>query len=546
MDSDNSLRHGPSPSSSLSQELKINARSPSNEEDSASARKRTRASPDQLAVLEKTFSLNPSPNNRVREQLSQELNMSERSIQIWFQNRRAKVKNIAKKTSILYDETMKIQQYAIAAANAACQAAAFNEQQASPGTPMKTNPDLYYYYYYYYFNYRQQEQQQQRQKQARLSQNYSQTSSNTTAPTPPPPASMMSIPPPPPPPPPIPASFSVDRPSSPSNTFSSDTSPQTQPWTGKQLSYQGVTRTRAHTIGPGGYQEYMKNKHVDRGNSADFVQSFSPYDASNYGYISNYNTPIPQPQPPQPQPQPQPQPRSSSSREAASNASNRTDIPPNEPLNLIQTDNTMSMSPQQQLPFYNQPQQINWDSSPIPHPVGSSNPSSSSFTNYNTMPYEDPSNRLIFSVSAIKIGTWKRVGYQSQDLLCFFDNQKLAFSWCICDGAQRYKIEFGQNVVQSIKLEQLQGRAGWARLEIQVIPNLIYFYMESATQNTWSQCRDYTEDKQATSVKYHQLDGPILSLKEELDQLVQLNPVLKSMIIQTDIYPSSLTDRSEQ
>jgi hypothetical protein len=162
------------------------------------------------------------------------------------------------------------------------------------------------------------------------------------------------------------------------------------------------------------------------------------------------------------------------------------------------------------------------------------------------MSFEDPTNRLVFSVSAIKIGTWKRVGYQSQDILCFFDNQKLAFSWCICDGPQRYKIEFGQNVVQSIKLEQIQGRAGWARLEFQVIPNLIYFYMESATQNTWSQCRDYTEDKQATLVKYHHLDGSILSLKAELDQLVQRNPVFKNLIIQTDVYPSNLTDRSEQ
>jgi hypothetical protein len=360
MDSDNSQRHGPSPSSSSSQErLKINARSPSNEDDSASSRKRTRASPDQLAVLEKTFNMNPSPNNRVREQLSRELNMSERSIQIWFQNRRAKVKNIAKKTSILYDETMKIQQYAIAAANAACQAAAFNEQQASPGTPIKTNPDLYYYYYYYYFNHRQQEQQQQRQKQARLAQNFSPSSSNTTAPTPPPPTSMMTIPPPPPPPPPIPASLSVDRTSSPSNTFSSDTSPQTQPWPGKQLSYQGTTRTRAHTVGPGGYQEYMKNRHVDRGHSTELMQSFSSYDAPDYGYISNYNTDMPQPHPPQPQPLP------SSSRDSTSKTSNRVDIPPGESLNLIQTDNTMTMSTQQQLPFYNQPQQINWESSPI-------------------------------------------------------------------------------------------------------------------------------------------------------------------------------------
>ncbi|KAI9020838.1 Homeodomain-like protein, partial [Phycomyces nitens] len=64
---------------------------------------RMRATPRQLELLEKTFSINPSPNNRMREQMSKELAMSERSIQIWFQNRRAKVKNQAKRSTVLHE-----------------------------------------------------------------------------------------------------------------------------------------------------------------------------------------------------------------------------------------------------------------------------------------------------------------------------------------------------------------------------------------------------------------------------------------------------------
>lgn len=52
--------------------------------DMSRPRKRTRTTPEQLAVLEKSFSLNPSPNSRTREQLSIQLGMPERSIQIWF------------------------------------------------------------------------------------------------------------------------------------------------------------------------------------------------------------------------------------------------------------------------------------------------------------------------------------------------------------------------------------------------------------------------------------------------------------------------------
>ncbi|OZJ03465.1 hypothetical protein BZG36_02725 [Bifiguratus adelaidae] len=55
-------------------------------------RKRTRANPEQLAVLENTFAENSSPTSRMREHLAAQLGMSERSIQIWFQNRRAKLK----------------------------------------------------------------------------------------------------------------------------------------------------------------------------------------------------------------------------------------------------------------------------------------------------------------------------------------------------------------------------------------------------------------------------------------------------------------------
>lgn len=76
---------------------------------SSTSKKRTRATPEQLAVLEETFVSNTSPNSKVREQLAEKLNMSERSIQIWFQNRRAKVKTIQKRAHQLQEEAMKAQ-----------------------------------------------------------------------------------------------------------------------------------------------------------------------------------------------------------------------------------------------------------------------------------------------------------------------------------------------------------------------------------------------------------------------------------------------------
>lgn len=60
-------------------------------------RKRTRATAEQLAILEDTFAVNVSPNGKLRKQLAERLKMNERSIQIWFQNRRAKVKHMQKR-----------------------------------------------------------------------------------------------------------------------------------------------------------------------------------------------------------------------------------------------------------------------------------------------------------------------------------------------------------------------------------------------------------------------------------------------------------------
>jgi hypothetical protein len=49
--------------------------------------KRQRATQDQLVTLEQEFNKNPTPNANVRERIASEINMTERSVQIWFQNR---------------------------------------------------------------------------------------------------------------------------------------------------------------------------------------------------------------------------------------------------------------------------------------------------------------------------------------------------------------------------------------------------------------------------------------------------------------------------
>ncbi|CAO3696226.1 unnamed protein product [Rhizopus stolonifer] len=58
---------------------------------------RRRTSRAQLKVLEKSFSENAKPNATVRRMLAQQLDMTPRGVQIWFQNRRAKAKLLRRK-----------------------------------------------------------------------------------------------------------------------------------------------------------------------------------------------------------------------------------------------------------------------------------------------------------------------------------------------------------------------------------------------------------------------------------------------------------------
>lgn len=49
--------------------------------------KRQRATQEQLLTLEDEFIRNPTPTATVRERIAQDISMTERSVQIWFQNR---------------------------------------------------------------------------------------------------------------------------------------------------------------------------------------------------------------------------------------------------------------------------------------------------------------------------------------------------------------------------------------------------------------------------------------------------------------------------
>lgn len=79
----------PSPSTSSNAQSSASRRPPrkSTLTQQQKNQKRQRATQDQLTTLEMEFNKNPTPTATVRERIAEEINMTERSVQIWFQNR---------------------------------------------------------------------------------------------------------------------------------------------------------------------------------------------------------------------------------------------------------------------------------------------------------------------------------------------------------------------------------------------------------------------------------------------------------------------------
>jgi len=72
--------------------VKLPVESPHDVDEGHNKKKRQRTSPEQLAILEQIFQTDKMPNQQTRVQLADQLGMSSRRVQIWFQNKRAKVK----------------------------------------------------------------------------------------------------------------------------------------------------------------------------------------------------------------------------------------------------------------------------------------------------------------------------------------------------------------------------------------------------------------------------------------------------------------------
>jgi len=144
---------------------------------------------------------------------------------------------------------------------------------------------------------------------------------------------------------------------------------------------------------------------------------------------------------------------------------------------------------------------------------------------------ENASGKVViqhFACRSLSIGTWRRVGQSTMDLVIFYSPDKACITYYINNDSAGYKIEYPFAWIKNISLEQgdvlapaegASQRAGGLVIELNRPPK---FYMDSSGSGGFYECGDFTEDQQATHVMVHHLGGPSKVLSGQLAKLVSL------------------------
>ncbi|KAF7731258.1 hypothetical protein EC973_000674 [Apophysomyces ossiformis] len=446
----------------------------SKEEQNPPVRKRTRATPEQLAVLEETFAMNVSPNSKLRKQLAERLQMSERSIQIWFQNRRAKTKLLQKRAQ------MQMQQASIRA-----QLYHYHQQQYGVRHP------AYPPYYHHPQHHRMAIPRAQSVDTVSTYQN-----------TPPPPSYYA---PPPPPgfwPPPVPP---ISRQSMPPQACGSE--PSITDYAG--MSQQPLVSFPPFLYGqmspsPSPQHDFQTNGYSPASNSA--VPTLVPVpDAGPTVMLATTTTATPNTPAQTP-------PKSTSETTQVTEAWSSSDVG----QRAQSVCNPGAIAPEK---FEEEP-----TSRALSVPVTTIDPSLT--TTHSSNLVSSP-NESSLTATTLTIGTWHRLKLRSNDLLCVYRPDQRVFAWHIADNGCQFKMEIQLNAVVSIECVANEAdMMADVHFDMSEPP---LFYMNNDTKG-WIQCSDFTEGKQASRFFRHSLKGLSHHMKQELLDLMNTHEETRRLV----------------
>ncbi|EPB87283.1 hypothetical protein HMPREF1544_05904 [Mucor circinelloides 1006PhL] len=506
-------------------------------------RKRTRATAEQLAVLEDTFAVNVSPNSKLRKQLAEQLSMSERSIQIWFQNRRAKVKHMQKRAQ------MQMQQAAIRA-----QLYHYHQQQYGMMSPYGPAPPMIPLHYH-----QQQHPQQQpffypppymrnrvplprAQSVDAVPYYENQTDlARSSFPTPGPEPFMLndSATPPPPSVPGLPQMVPQQQFGwSVSSCYPVIESPTRMSRQSMPPSFNPLSHTLADDMtSTAGTLPSFQSEFGDAGNSGmNHLASFNDKQVLSEDFPDFVHG--------------QMSPSLSPKRENFDTGNSFFND--SKQLSSEKTDTADESTPRNESDLWisSSPKIGSKETADNVSPAVSSGNNDETVNPCKLMMSGSPSTadqdrnagKNYFNATTLTIGTWHRLKLHSNDLICVYKAEQQAFVWFITEGVSRFKVEIPLTNMLGIEYTPSVDGNGEPTSDIHFYmsqPPLFYMESQNDTEDQWIQCSDFTENKQASRYLRHTLKGA--QLKRDLVDVMNEREETSKLIHFLDGPSSSVT-----
>ncbi|CAO3610474.1 unnamed protein product [Cunninghamella echinulata] len=146
---------------------------------------------------------------------------------------------------------------------------------------------------------------------------------------------------------------------------------------------------------------------------------------------------------------------------------------------------------------------------------------------------EDQSYFVTLPTHLLRIGTWTRFAStqpDSFDLLCTMNKKEVIYQ--IQSGGQQFRIQFPLSAIHQLSFNtNITGDFSLSQLDLQVDPQQLIFSMCLLNQNEWVRCGDFSEEKQASQLLIHEIQGDYTLLQQMVIEMMTCIPELASKFI---------------
>jgi hypothetical protein len=146
---------------------------------------------------------------------------------------------------------------------------------------------------------------------------------------------------------------------------------------------------------------------------------------------------------------------------------------------------------------------------------------------------EDQSYFVTLPTHLLRIGTWTRFASSNNDsfdLLCTLNKKEVIYQ--IQSGGQQFRIQFPLTAIHQLSLNNCHSNTDlmMSQLDLHVDPHQLVFSM-CLQNNEWVRCGDFSEEKQASQLFIHEIQGDHSLLQQVVVDMMTCIPDLASKFI---------------